>query len=185
MNNFPCMTRSLSATGEARFALGEPLVDSYPEFVAGRTRPNTLRAVAFDLKTFFTVVRKDPVAVVPADVFKFLADQRGDRSNLAWPTVSRDSQPARSPGVCPRCPASMPTWWPEATRRSRPTRCLEDCRPDAVADACGRSLWSESLGPWRRSFRRPRSTTWSVRSAPTGTRTPSSIVRNVGPHSHT
>jgi site-specific recombinase XerD len=80
MNNFPCMTRSLSATGEARFALGEPLVDSYLEFVAGRTRPNTLRAVAFDLKTFFTVVRKDPVAVVPADVFEFLADQRGDRT---------------------------------------------------------------------------------------------------------
>src|ERR1700722_11673343 len=80
MNNFPCMTRTLSATGEARFALGEPLVDSYLEFVAGRTRPNTLRAVAFDLKTFFTVVRKDPVAVAPADVFEFLADQRGDRT---------------------------------------------------------------------------------------------------------
>lgn len=80
MNNFPCMTRSLSATGEVRFALGEPLVDSYLEFAAGRTRPNTLRAVAFDLKTFFTVVRKDPVAVAPADVFEFLADQRGDRT---------------------------------------------------------------------------------------------------------
>ena len=54
-------------------------MDSYLEFVAGRARPNTLRAVAFDLKTFFTVVEKDPVAVVAADVFEFLADQRGDR----------------------------------------------------------------------------------------------------------
>ena len=36
--------------------------------------------MAFDLKTFFTVVRKDPVAVAPADVFEFLADQRGDRT---------------------------------------------------------------------------------------------------------
>ena len=46
----------------------------------GRTRPSTLRAVAFDLKAFFTVVAKDPVAVAAADVFEFLADQRGDRS---------------------------------------------------------------------------------------------------------
>jgi site-specific recombinase XerC len=35
--------------------------------------------VAFDLKTFFSVVAKDPVEVVAADVFEFLADQRGDR----------------------------------------------------------------------------------------------------------
>ena len=56
------------------------MVDLYLEFVAGRVRPNTLRAVAFDLKTFFTVVVKDPVDVVAADIFEFLADQRGDRS---------------------------------------------------------------------------------------------------------
>jgi integrase/recombinase XerD len=55
-------------------------VDRYLEFVAGRSRPNTLRAVAFDLKTFFVVVAKDPVEVVAADVFDFLADQRGDRT---------------------------------------------------------------------------------------------------------
>ncbi len=55
-------------------------MDRYLEFVAGRARPNTLRAVAFDLKTFFTVVAKDPLEVRPADVFDFLADQRGDRS---------------------------------------------------------------------------------------------------------
>ena len=36
--------------------------------------------MAFALKAFFTVVAKDPVAVAPADVFEFLADQRGDRS---------------------------------------------------------------------------------------------------------
>jgi site-specific recombinase XerD len=55
-------------------------VDRYLEFVAGRARPNTLRAVAFDLKAFFAVVAKDPVAVAAADVFEFLADQRGDRT---------------------------------------------------------------------------------------------------------
>ncbi len=76
----PCLIRSSTAAGDARFALGDPLVDRYLEFVAGRSRPNTLRAVAFDLKTFFTVIDKDPVEVVAADVFEFLAHQRGDRT---------------------------------------------------------------------------------------------------------
>ena len=39
-----------------------------------------MRAVAFDLKAFFTVVGKDPAEVTAADVFDFLADQRGDRT---------------------------------------------------------------------------------------------------------
>ena len=76
----PCVIRSSTAAGDARFELGHPLVDRYLEFVAGRSRPNTLRAVAFDLKTFFVVVAKDPIEVVAADVFDFLAHQRGDRT---------------------------------------------------------------------------------------------------------
>ena len=80
MSSFPCVVRVVSASGQVRYRLGERLVDRYLEFVAGRCRPNTLRAVAFDLKAFFTVVRKDPVAVTAADVFEFLADQRGDRT---------------------------------------------------------------------------------------------------------
>ncbi len=80
MTDFPWLVRSVTRSGEARYRLGDPLVDRYLEFVAGRARPNTLRAVAFDLKAFFTVVAKDPVAVAAADVFEFLADQRGDRS---------------------------------------------------------------------------------------------------------
>lgn len=79
MNWFPCLIRSSTAGGEARYALGDPLVDSYLAFVAGRSRPNTLRAVAHDLKTFFSIIDKDPLEVVAADVFEFLADQRGDR----------------------------------------------------------------------------------------------------------
>jgi hypothetical protein len=35
--------------------------------------------VAFDLKTFFTVVGREPREVAPADMFGLLADQRGDR----------------------------------------------------------------------------------------------------------
>lgn len=79
MNQFPCLIRTSTTGGETRFALGDPLVDSYLAFVAGRSRPNTTRAVAHDLKTFFTVIAKDPVDVVAADVFDFVADQRGDR----------------------------------------------------------------------------------------------------------
>ena len=79
MSSFPCLVRSVSASGEARYALGDPFVDRYLEFVAGRCRANTLTATAFDLKTFFTVVDRGPLAVTSADVFEFLAAQRGDR----------------------------------------------------------------------------------------------------------
>jgi integrase/recombinase XerD len=74
------LVRTVSASGAARYSLGHPLLDRYLEFVGGRSRPNTLRAVAFDLKAFFAVVPKDPVEVSPVDVFEFLAHQRGDRS---------------------------------------------------------------------------------------------------------
>jgi site-specific recombinase XerD len=80
MNKVPCLVRSSNAIGEVLYALGDPLLDSYLEFVAGRSRPNTLRAVAHDLKTFFSVVAKDPVEVSTADIFDFIADQRGDRT---------------------------------------------------------------------------------------------------------
>lgn len=80
MSDFPYLVRDVSAAGLARYTLGDRLADRYLEFVAGRCRPNTLRAVAFDLKAFFTVIGKDPAAVTPADVFDFLAAQRGDRS---------------------------------------------------------------------------------------------------------
>jgi integrase/recombinase XerD len=79
MSSFPCLVRLVSPAGETRYALGDPLVDRYLEFVAGRCRSNTLTATAFDLKTFFTVVGREPVAVTSADVFEFLAAQRGDR----------------------------------------------------------------------------------------------------------
>jgi integrase/recombinase XerD len=80
MSSFPCLVRSVSPSGEASYVLGDPLVDRYLEFVRGRCRANTLRAAAFDLKTFFTIVAKAPVDVGPVDVFEFLVAQRGDRS---------------------------------------------------------------------------------------------------------
>jgi len=80
MSSFPCLVRFVLGSGQVRYRLGDRLVDRYLEFVAGRCRPNTPRAVAFDLKTFFTVIAKGPVQVTAADVFDFLADQRGDRT---------------------------------------------------------------------------------------------------------
>lgn len=80
MSTFPTLVRAVSSSGQVRYSLGDRLTDRYLEFVAGRCRPNTLRAVAFDLKAFFAVVGKDPVGVTAADVFDFLASQRGDRA---------------------------------------------------------------------------------------------------------
>ena len=55
------------------------LVDEFLEFAASRGRPNTVRAYAHDLKTFFSVVGKDPLEVRPADVMAFVAAQRRPR----------------------------------------------------------------------------------------------------------
>ncbi len=80
MSSFPVFVRSVSPLGDARYVLGDPVVDRYLEFVAGRCRANTLGAVAHDLKTFFTVIDRAPLEVTTVDVFEFLAHQRGDRT---------------------------------------------------------------------------------------------------------
>lgn len=76
----PCVKRVAGPAGGLRYEVGHWLVDRYLAFVAGRCRPNTVRAVAFDLKAFFAVVGKDPVEVTPVDMFDFVAAQRGDRT---------------------------------------------------------------------------------------------------------
>jgi hypothetical protein len=122
MSDFPCLVRFVSGSGQVRYRLGDRLVDRYLEFVAGRCRPNTLRAVAFDLKAFFTVVRTARVEVTAAQVFDFLADQRGDRTVVRL-TGSRGCRRGRSPAACRRCRGCMPTWSREGIRRCRSTRC--------------------------------------------------------------
>jgi site-specific recombinase XerD len=61
------------------YVVGHPLVDDFLEFARGRARPNTVRAYAHDLKTFFSVVAKDPVEVVSQDVFAFITAQQAAR----------------------------------------------------------------------------------------------------------
>jgi integrase/recombinase XerD len=58
------------------YLVGHRLVDEFLEFASGRARPNTVRGYAHDLKTFFTIVAKDPVEVRAADVFEFVNVQR-------------------------------------------------------------------------------------------------------------
>jgi site-specific recombinase XerD len=57
-----------------------PLVDEYLEFLAGRCRPNTVLAAAYDLRVFFRLVGKPPEEVVASDVLGFITAQRTGRS---------------------------------------------------------------------------------------------------------
>ncbi|MCU1398732.1 MAG: hypothetical protein JWN62_1841 [Acidimicrobiales bacterium] len=52
------------------------VLDRYVEFVAARCRPNTVIATVSDLRAFFAVIDKEPVAVTSADVFEFISAQR-------------------------------------------------------------------------------------------------------------
>lgn len=92
--------------------------DRYLEFVAGRVRANALRAVAFDLKTFFTVVDKSPTDVVAGDIFDFLAHERGDRRVVRLIDGESGLAARTTPAGCRRCPVSTPTRSPGTTRRS-------------------------------------------------------------------
>ena len=98
----------VSGSRQVRYRLGDRLVDRYLEFVAGRCRPNTLRAVAFDLKAFFAVTKKDPVEVTAADVFDFLAHQRGDRTVVRLAAGSRAHMlPGWLTGGKQQCPRAV------------------------------------------------------------------------------
>ncbi|MGV9387068.1 tyrosine-type recombinase/integrase [Nonomuraea sp. NPDC003707] len=59
--------------------LGHPALDDYLELVAARARPNTLIATAYDLKVFFSQIRKDPAEVTTVDVLAFIKMQRSPR----------------------------------------------------------------------------------------------------------
>ncbi len=60
--------------------VGDRLVDEFLGFAASRARPNTVRAYAHDLKTFFGVVGKDPVEVRAKDVLGFITAQQKPRA---------------------------------------------------------------------------------------------------------
>jgi integrase/recombinase XerD len=71
----PCLQRSRTAAGDLVVRLGVPQLDGYLEFLAARSRPNTVLAVAYDLRVFFAVVGKPPARVTAADVLGFVTAQ--------------------------------------------------------------------------------------------------------------
>lgn len=76
----PSFTRIARPDGDGHvYRVGHAVVDEFLEFVAGRARPNTVRAYAHDLKVFFEVVDKEPAEVTPADVMAFVTAQRRPR----------------------------------------------------------------------------------------------------------
>jgi site-specific recombinase XerD len=70
------LIRAVGTGDEPVLRLGVPFLDEYLDFVAGRCRPNTVLATAYDLKIFFAVVDKPPAQVSSADVLGFITAQR-------------------------------------------------------------------------------------------------------------
>ena len=91
------VSRSRNAAGELVVGLGVRLLDEYLEFLAGRCRPNTVLAVAYDLKVFFTVVAKPPRRVRAVDVLEFMTVQRaGGNGRLQVAETGRAGVSART-----------------------------------------------------------------------------------------
>jgi len=111
MSSFPCLVRFVSGSGRVRYRLGDRLVDRYLELVAGRCRPNTLRAVAFDLKAFFEMTGKNPAGSNPV-----MNAARAAPPMLPppLPVTTRDRAPCPAMSVAP---ASAGHLWPR-TRTS-------------------------------------------------------------------
>jgi integrase/recombinase XerD len=77
------VVRSVSPSGELVVRVGQSLVDEYLEFVAARSRRETLLATAFDLKVFFGWAGKRPAAITTGDVVGFVAAQRRGSGKVA------------------------------------------------------------------------------------------------------
>ena len=71
----PCLVRS-SEADVVPVQLGDDVLDGYLRFVWARARRNTLLAIAFDLKVFFTEVAKSPGEITVRDVLGFIERQR-------------------------------------------------------------------------------------------------------------
>jgi site-specific recombinase XerD len=68
------------AGGDRWWRVGHGQVDEFLAFAHGRARPATVRAYAHDLKTFFSVVAKEPAEVTSRDVLDFVVAQQRPRT---------------------------------------------------------------------------------------------------------
>jgi len=80
--------KSRAPSGELIVRVGHDVLDDYLTFLAGRARPNSVLAAAFDLKVFFTWVQKEPAAVTSRDVVNFIAAQRAPRTQAKVVRIS-------------------------------------------------------------------------------------------------
>ncbi len=97
--------------GSLSYSLGHELIDVFLEFCAGRSRPNTVRAYAHDLKVFFNVVAKDPVEVTPADVMDFVRAQQRPLSGAENVVQLRDARSGLSPATVMRRLAAVSAFY--------------------------------------------------------------------------
>lgn len=77
-----------TSSGELLVRVGHDLLDDYLTFLAGRARPNSVLAAAFDLKVFFTWAQKEPAAVTSRDIVDFIAAQRAPRTHTKVVRIS-------------------------------------------------------------------------------------------------
>lgn len=78
-----CLVRSKGTAGEPVLRFDVKVLDDYLDFVAGRCRPNTVLATAYDLRVFFSVVALAPEVVTSRDVLAFMTAQRTGRPSIA------------------------------------------------------------------------------------------------------
>jgi integrase/recombinase XerD len=78
-----CLVRSRGPAGEPVLRFGLQVLNDYLDFVAGRCRPNTVLATAYDLRVFFSVVTMAPEKVTSREVLAFMTAQRAGRSSIA------------------------------------------------------------------------------------------------------
>jgi integrase/recombinase XerD len=159
-----CVARSCDRFGGLVARVGVPLAGVYLEFLAGRCRPNTVLAAAYDLKVFFTVVGKPPDQVRPADVLAFITAQRAGQASGrgALQPVDPGHGPAGVPAATVRrrlsivagffaflqargdVPANpVPRGLPTRRERSRPARACRWCaRPAGCRGSCPQPRWT-------------------------------------------
>lgn len=111
---------SFAPSGEQVVRFGRELLDDYLTFLAGRARPNSVLAAAFDLKVFFSFAQQEPSQITSRDVLNFIAAQRAPRTHTqscASPTVDRACRPGPLLGDCRRSRGCSPIWSSAATPR--------------------------------------------------------------------
>jgi integrase/recombinase XerD len=107
----PHLCRVPRDDGSICYSLGHELIDAFLEFAAGRSRPNTVRAYAHDLKVFFSVVAMEPVEVTPADVMDFVAAQQRPRSGAENVVQLCDARSGLSPATVMRRLAAVSAFY--------------------------------------------------------------------------